>query len=284
MKYHYYNTIEFEKACSYIDTDPYRALLLLRNYCLKYPKDYSGRFRYVYVLIILNQLQEAKDYMRNLELEIEEKSDYLKRYGKYEYVINNFQLSYIRLLAREKKYSELYHYLQRYPDLIDDSRISFFCRYQMGISLPYEERNFYTYRQIVNYQEDAFREHIERHTADFNADLDEPNPSVFSPNFPLDSVIMEVKKYIPSDKKLCYGFFEDTYVFQYDACGRDKNKLVDYFKVITFNDEDAHFITMCPSANCEFYPSVDLNYMIEHEKPKVKTMSQIEKFNQRYHR
>lgn len=284
MKSDYYNIIDFTQACSYIESDPYRAKYLLEEYYRKYPKDYSARPRYAYVLIILNKLEEAKEYMRQLEQEIDENYDYLIRYNKYKYVENSMHLSYIRILAREKNYQELYHCLQRYPYLIDDSRVSFVCRYQMGIPISYEQRNGYMHRQIIDYQEEAFLEHIEKHTADYNMDLDNPNPCIFVPDFPLKSVVSEVKKYIPSDNKLCFGFFEDTYVFQYDGCGRDHNKLVDYFKVIAFNEEDPRLITMCPSTGCEPYPSVDLNYMIEKEKPKVKTLSQIEKFNQRYHR
>ena len=58
--------------------------------------------------------------------------------------------------------------------------------------------------------------------------------------------------------------------------------MVDYFKVFCFNDNNNNIISMCPSNHCECLPYVDLNYLKENDKPKVKTISQIEKFNRRY--
>ena len=137
--------------------------------------------------------------------------------------------------------------------------------------------------QIVEFHEEDFLEHIQKHTANYNMNLEHPNRAIFAPDFPLESVVQEIKKYIPSDKRLCYGFFVDTYVFRYDECGRYFHKIVDYFQVICFDDGQNHLITMYPAYNCENLPFIDLNYMKEKEKPKVKTLSQIEKFNRRYY-
>lgn len=41
---------------------------------------------------------------------------------------------------------------------------------------------------------------------------------------------------------------------------------------------------MCPSERCENLPYTDLNYLIKQDNPKVKSISQIEKFNRRYRR
>ena len=73
---------------------------------------------------------------------------------------------------------------------------------------------------------------------------------------------------------------EDDYIFQYDNCGRDKNRVVDRFKVICFHDTD-EIITMCPVFGYDGYPSVDLNYL-RNEKTKKRNM--IDRFNSRYSR
>ena len=72
------------------------------------------------------------------------------------------------------------------------------------------------------------------------------------------------------------------YVFKYDNCGKHDNKIANYFKIICFhNTQD--YITMFPCSNCENLPYVDLNYLVNsNDIPKVKTLSQIEKFNKRY--
>ena len=103
---------------------------------------------------------------------------------------------------------------------------------------------------------------------------------MFVSKFPINKVLEEIKKYIPSDKRIYNGFYQDTYIFKYDYCGKDDNKAADYFKVICFHNT-SDFITMCPSTNCQYLPCIDLNYMAK-EKPKQKQLSQIEKFNKRY--
>ena len=278
----FYNQYEFHKACSFIDTNPYEAKKLLEDYYKKYPHDFSSKPYYVYVLIILNKIEEARDFLEKIEAEIENDSVFQQHADKYFYTDRGIKLNMIRLLAREKKYLELLNFIQRYPNIMDDYCISFYCRSQLGLLGEERKYNSYYFNQTVSYEEEDFRKHVERHTADYNMDLDDPNPSIFVPDFPLDEVIEEVKKYIPSNKRLCFGMFENTYVFRYDECGRDKNKLVDYFKVICFNDDETHFITMCPSNYCEELPYIDLNYMKQVEKPKQKVLSQIDKFNQRY--
>ena len=88
---------------------------------------------------------------------------------------------------------------------------------------------------------------------------------------------------IPNENKLSWGFIEDTYIFKYDGCGRDNDRLVDYFKVVTFkNSKD--IITMCPSCDCEEFSHVDLNYLNDKEEQKVKKISQIDKFYKRYYK
>ncbi len=278
----FYNQYEFHRACSFIETNPDEAKRLLAEYYEKYPHDFSSKPYYIYVLIILNQIEEARNFLNQIELEIQNDSVFQQHSDKYYYAVRGMKLNTIRLLAREKRYLDLLNFIQRNPGVMDDYCISFYCRYQLGLLEEGTEFHSYYFNQVISYDEERFREHVNRHTADYNMELDDPNPSIFVPNFPLDDVIEEVKKYIPSDYRLGYGMFENTYVFRYDECGRDKNKLVDYFKVICFNEDESHFITMCPSNYCENLPFIDLNYMRQEEKPKIKVLSQIDKFNQRY--
>ena len=200
----------------------------------------------------------------------------------------NIIFCYFKLLSYQHKYSELYKFFNDYFSIIIDLKLTslvFFCRKKLNL-LDSESRdgNTYLYRQIIEYKNDDFLEHIKKHLADFNKDLDNPNSSIFSTDFPIDNVIETVKKCIPSSKRLFTGFYEDTYVFKYDCCGRVNNKSTNYFKVICFNDTN-DIITMCPSLNCEELPYIDINHLnsiIHTENCKVKRLSQTDKFNQRY--
>ena len=96
-----------------------------------------------------------------------------------------------------------------------------------------------------------------------------------------EEIIAEMKLYIPSEQRLCYGYFEDTYTFGYDECGISNGKVVDTFRVISIADDEFHPITMYPVDIPDTIPYIDLNYTKE-EKPKTKVLSQIDKFNRRW--
>lgn len=135
---------------------------------------------------------------------------------------------------------------------------------------------------MIEYRESDFLDHIKKHMADYNSSLINPNPNIFVPDFPLEEVLEEIKKYIPSDKRLFPGFYEDVYHFKYEHCGRENNRLVNFFKVVCFNDTQ-DIITICPISYGDELPYVDLSYMKKEEtKKEIKRPSALEKFNRRY--
>ena len=286
MKELFYNRWEFLQAYDLIRYDPIQSIQLFEEYIKKYPNDYSAQNCYVFLLIVLGNTKEANEFLNSMEQSIYYNSRFCNHFDKIEFVDKGIFLNKIRILSRMGDYKELYAYYMRNQHLFDDHElllVPFYCRNMLGLLKDGKEYSSYLYGQIANYSNDEFLKHIERHTADYNKDLDEPNSSIFTASFPLNKVLDEIKKYIPSDKGLGYGFFEDTYVFRYDECGRNKNKLTDFFKVVCFHDNN-NLITMCPSERCENLPYTDLNYLIKQDNPKVKSISQIEKFNRRYRR
>ena len=193
----------------------------------------------------------------------------------------------LRLLSYQEKYNELYQYCLNHLQEIKDSdlnRTFFYSKKKVGmIDFNRREKNSYIFRQIIKYEESDFLEHIKRHLADYNKDSDEPNACIFSSNFPIEDILKEIKKYIPSDKRLYPSDFDNLYTFKYDGCGKVNNKTTDYFKVICFhNTQD--IITFYPATDCEELPYIDLNYLNTNKNTKVKRLSQTEKFNQRYKR
>lgn len=282
----YYDRWEFLQAYNLIHNNPIMSKKLFEEYIQKYPSDYSAQNYYVYLLIVLGMVEEADVFLDNIEQSMRYNSKFCNHFDKIEFVDKGIFFNRIRIFARKEEYKELYSYFIRNIHLFEDSDlqvISFYCRSKLGLLRDGKEYSSYLYRQISNYSNEEFFKHIERHTANYNMNLDKPNSSIFSCSFPLEKVLDEIRKYIPSDKGLGYGFFEDTYVFKYDECGKCRNKLTDYFKVVCFH-ENNNLVTMCPSEDSENLPYTDLNYLIKEDKPKVKTLSQIEKFNRRYRR
>lgn len=287
MEAKYFNSWEFQQALSLTETNPCEAKSKFEQYLTKYPNDYSTYPYYISCLITLNNFDEVKKILHYLESIKYTDNKFKVQLEKNKHLKRKLIFNYLKLLTYQGRYEELYRFFLNYPLEIknDLTSVIFYCKCKLGMINPNtRKKHFYLYRQIINYEESDFLCHIQKHTADFNKDLDNPNSSIFNSEFPINQVIENIKNYIPSSKRLLTGFYEDTYVFKYDYCGRENNKITNFFKVVCFHDTN-NIITMYPSLNCEELPYINLNYLIEttnKEIIKVKKLSQIDKFNQRY--
>jgi hypothetical protein len=252
--------------------------------CLKdYPKDYSMYCYYASILVTLGNLAQAKEIIDKIEYLMQNDYDFFKINNSYKTFKRNFFYSKLRYLIYSGQYQAFINlYLKQKKDFnINLDSCEFYCRGQMNLlSKNKREPNSYLFRQIVDYQENDFLKHIEKHQADYN-DIDKPNSSIFVPDFPIRNVIDETKKYIMGETKLNSGFIENMYIFKYDNCGKIKNKNTDYFKIISFNNT-SDYITMCPMGNGQFMPYTNLNYLKDENMPMIRKLSQIDKFNQKY--
>lgn len=284
----YFDSWELQQILDITKTNPLEAKAKYEEYLEKYPTDYISYRYYIEILIILNDLDQAEKVLNY----IQNKANNDKTFSNLEKKeMFNDHLSFVRLklLTYQEKYEELYHSCLEFPNRIETNlnSITFYCKKKLGMLDPsIRDKNAYLFRQIIQYEESDFLRHIKKHQADSNKDLDKPNKNIFTPDFPFDEVINEIKKYIPSDKKLCTGFYENVYTFKYNNCGRVDNKMVNYFKVICFNNTQ-EFITMIPTTEGKYLPYTDLNYLITDtptQSSKVKRVRQIDKFNQKYGR
>lgn len=288
MRVQYFDNWEFKHLLSLVEVDPYEAIKQFEDYLKYYSKDYSAFTYYVYALIIVGRFDEAWDVLKFVEEEYSKDVVFCRDKKKVNRFKDNIIFDTLKLLAYQKRYKELYQYCT-----INRSKLILFglesldcyCCVKLGMqNISSRDECSYRFRQIMEYKESDFLDHIKKHLADYNQDLDKPNSSIFVPEFPLEKILNEVKNFVPSDKKLFNGFFDNTYVFKYDGCGRVDNKLVNYFKVVTFHDT-ADFITMYPVNDCQNLPYVDLNYLnCSQVDSKVKKLSQIDKFKKRYNR
>ena len=283
MKNNFFNCLEFKKAEKFIETNPVLAKKVFEEYVEKYPEDYNALYMFAYVLIILKDLKGAKMVAEEAKRLYYGDTHFFRTNKKNEWVDYNSKLINIRILAREKRYSELkdfyseikYTHTFERLDIIEDV-----CNIKLGLDIDISKKPYFL-KQIKSYSEDDFYYHVLRHTADYNKDLTTPKSSFFSPYFNLEEVIKELKQIIPNEKGLGYGFFEDSYVFRYDNCGRTNHKLQDYFKVVTLSDSD-NLLTMYPSDKLKDMPNIDLNYLNKSREKKIIVLSPIDKFNKKY--
>jgi len=284
----YFEEWEYKQAISLIKTNPIEAEKKLREYLTQYPLDYGTYSDYAYVLIILGKFKEAEqvlDYVKKLY----KRDNYFNSDSrKVKRLEDRLLFDTLKLWAYQGKYEKLYRFCVNNSGKIDELdmvSLAFYAKIKTGGAAG-KLRESYTYRhrQMIEYHEEDFLEHIKKHLADYNINNDDASDVMFVPGFPISKVFEEIKKYVPSEKRLCPGAYDNKYIFKYDGCGRVNNKLVDYFKIVVLHNTD-HFITMFPATECENLPYVDLNYLIpEIQDTKVRKLSQIDKFNQRYKR
>lgn len=283
--------MEFKQALSYMEINPLIAKAEFETYLEKYPEDYSAYPYYASLLITLQQLPEAEKILNFIKITATQDKQYTNNFNKINNLKKSIFFTQLKLLAYQEKYDEVYQlYLTHLQEakILNIQHILFYCKKKLGKLNNYQRNDIDSYlrKQIIEYKESDFLEHIQKHLTtkeeNYNKNITETSDSIFIANFPINEVIKEIKKYIPSDKRLYPGFFQDLYIFKYNGCGRDRNKVVDYFKVICFHNT-MNFITMLPTSQVQDLPYIDLNYLINiSQNSKTKRLSQIEKFNKKY--
>ncbi len=81
-----------------------------------------------------------------------------------------------------------------------------------------------------------------------------------------------------------YQTNSNVYYFKYQECGHVGKYYTDFFQVAALNNTTHDILTMYPCFQPEYFDYTDLDpiFKKEEEEPKLKRVSQIDKFNQRY--
>ena len=119
-------------------------------------------------------------------------------------------------------------------------------------------------------------EYIKKHQ-----NKEENEPLQFVSDFPLEKIFHDVRRTLPIKKRFNPNAFQNAYIFKYPANGYIFGRLVNYFQVITLLDSN-EIIMMRPFENKGKEHFIDMVSDEIEESPKLKRVSQIEKFNHRY--
>ena len=291
----YFDKFESKKIFEYYNKDPYYMVSRLENYIEEYPNDYSMLFDYVSVLIRVNSLEKANSFFKQVEQRYLSDKELDKFPSKKESIYKKYISVKLRLLFYQGKYEKWLNKYDKKMEYIEEKELimcSLYVRKKLGrLNQNKIPDDRYLYGQIIDYSYEDFKEHIKHHMADERLLIYENSSeeeimknSFFNSEFPMDEIIEHLKEIIPDkiekDKRM-NSYYENEYIFKYDCNGRSFNRITDYFKVVTF-DNTNEFITMYPILYGDNLPYTDLNYM-NKEKPVVKKISMIDKFNKKYH-
>ena len=271
-----YNSHTLYHIIKHIKYNPYYALTRLEEYIETYYKDYFGYLCYVKTLVDIGSFEEALSIIEFVESAFPNKVDSNLYYHKLRIhaFLGNYETAYQIYNDNKEEFLRI------------DNRVGIFeIIYNKKVYNNIERTSTpsrYLYNQIAEYSHDDFTNHISRHLADSNQNDKSPNPAIFNQNFPTKQVIEELKTIIPNDNRTYFNFSENFYVFKYDNCGKINNRNTDYFRVVALHNKN-ELITMYPMKSGIILPYTDLNYLKpEKDKPKVRTLTRTEIFNQKY--
>ncbi|MBR1413586.1 MAG: hypothetical protein IJ574_02840 [Bacilli bacterium] len=287
-----FNEYEFHKAVNTSRNNLNKAIIMLEEYIEKYPDDYCAYDYYALFLIRNGIYDKAQNIINVTKSKIDKDIQFQREVEKYKKSSYRYIHNKLLILAAKEKYQEFYDYYIENIKIIKEmyealdvnlESLFFYSKIQLGIK-PKHNRDYYSYlyRQIIEYNEEEFLEHVKKHMADYNYENDYYSNSLFAENFDYNKILKEVKKNIPSNNRKIDEFITDYYYFKYDNCGRYDYKIQDYFKVIVLHNT-ANIITMYPTTLSEDIPYIDLNYLKAlEEQPKTKRLSQVDKFKTKY--
>ncbi len=270
----YYSQEHLEKIKEYLNNENYeKALKEFQLYFQNYPEDAIAYIYFVDLLIKIGKFEEAERLFEDMK-----NMSNFNRVGFHFYHTLLIKLKFI-----EKDFKTAYELLEKTNlEHLDEIDLVSILKWNHDKKYNNFINNGYLMQQIIDYQENRFIKHIQKHL--YTSSI--AYISKFNEDFPIYEVLEQIKPMLPTTHAIyrsisCYYAF-----FKYDACGKSKEgENLDYFRVIALNPTN-EIITIYPCQHNGHIGYTDLNVKKEiTDTPilrKEKRLSQIEKFNKKY--
>lgn len=257
----------------YDKRDYNKCLRFIKEYLVEYPESLVAAQLYLKILMKLNKIEEAQEYLETNKEYICDNKFYLYRIAIFN---NDYQKAYELLpeVIEEAKQYKVDYYEGVYPSKI-------FLEKHLNIldeNIDINELS-YTEQQIISYDEQKALEHIKKHQEE---DENKIVHTLFEPELDLEELFYFVQNNLDSTKSYC-RLITDNYIFEYPEVKNrleKANYLYKFLHVVTIKDTE-NIITIYP-----FFLNKKIEEVIplEEVKTKVKIPTQIEKFNNRYNK
>ena len=216
--------------------------------------------------------QEAEVILSDLINDPEYKDTRYHNYAYYYLIITK---------VRSKKYDEVLKILNNVVTSIcfedrykrELNLLKYYINKELGNNI---KPSNYSERQINNFSEELAINHIRSHHD--NDYITEYTTSLFNDNVDIEKLYYYIKNNINVDNRIIHGFLDKyTIDFSNDMGFLNERNLRSVSAVCLPNTTD--IITMYPD---RYESVIDIKDVEKKEKPKVRRLSQIEKFNKRY--
>lgn len=245
------------------------ASIKFKKYLKIYPNDVIAYCYYVDTLIKLGKFEKVEKILNKIDENF---------WGDFSFP----KLLKAKLLCCKGKYAECLDYTRENIELLKEfgrlPECLIFLKKNLGLltEKDYKEEKYIS-KQIIDYEEERALEHIYlRHYKqkdEFNAE--------FISGFPLKEIYYELRKSMPKEGIIYKDYITCKILFRYEKCGYIDNRVVDYFEVVVLNGTN-DIITMYPYKNEEGRLYTDLTPKEVENCPSKRSLSQIDKFNQKY--
>lgn len=273
-----YNDGEYKRIKKLINEKNWSSLMLiLPNYLKKYPNDDWARLEFARLLKEVKQYQNALQQLYIIQHRLTEKDRKLKidQYTTLEiynlnFLMDRYEKSFQLLESVKKINQELFFEV----DLLQLEEL--FLRKQLNLPIDFEMNSKYPYlsSQIYSYDEEKAIQHIMMHKYK-EITLYE---NLFEEEIDVEKLFNQVKSVLEDSEALENDYITWKYYFEYPNV---ENPILKeeypykYLMVVVIKNTN-HIISIYPHFS---KTRLKCNLL---EKQKIKRLSQIEKFNQKY--
>ena len=262
--YRYYDPNESARILDLRLYDINECISEMEKYILTYPNDYTFQACYCAQLVTVNRLDEAKEYMRNLQDKVYKDESFLKMNNKLKLFKYNAFYSNLKIHMYKQEYNKAYALLQITKRHVEDMDLpELVCKVKKGYKVNNNDNSIDTYmfNQITNYKEELFLKKLHLHVDDGNE-----IGKKFYKKFPLERAYEEIKK--NPGNRFNTGFIDNVSYYKYDNCGYVEGVNTDYFKAVNLHGTN-NYIFIYPTIEGEFMDYTDLNHIPPKKKAKI---------------
>lgn len=283
----YFNSLVTDKISKLVKFYPAIAIEEAEDYLIDYPYDVLAHHSIASALINLGRFYDAEDVIKEARIIMNKKIKDQKRRIFVEEMFLDLEVrldiifeDYKKAIEHYKKFRKTYDEEQNPNNSCFLNRIEDYLYFKLGKS---SNKETYFYSQLSNYSYDRFLE-ITKNNAFIKESI--TSKDTFLEGIDIDKIFTSINRFIPFIRKYYSDVTTDTCYFKIDNIGSGSKKTIyDYVEIYLIHGTN-NILLAKPIPDVGEHDFLDLSYINHYEENnanvKIKRLSQIEKFNNKY--